>query len=152
MKIDLVIRGICGINPFHLPKQYAKNIHVVSILDRFLEHARIYRFANNGDPVYYIGSADVMPRNIRRRIEVLLPIESENLRRELDFILDCALHDKRKGRRLIGANRYSRPVLSASAEPTRSQYRLYEFYKNRFEKAQEAIGRNESLTIFTSPN
>lgn len=152
VKINLVIRGICGINPFHLPKQYAKNIHVVSILDRFLEHARIYRFANNGDPVYYIGSADVMPRNIRRRIEVLLPIESENLRRELDFILDCALHDKRKGRRLIGANRYSRPVLSASAEPTRSQYRLYEFYKNRFEKAQEAIGRNESLTIFTSPN
>ena len=125
---------------------------MVSILDRFLEHARIYRFANNGDPVYYIGSADVMPRNIRRRIEVLLPIESDAIRRDLDFILDCALRDKRKGRRLIGPNRYSRPLPSASAEPTRSQYKLYDFYRNRLEKTREAIGRNESLTIFTSPN
>ena len=151
VKINLIVRGICGINPYSLPKQYAKNINVVSILDRFLEHARIYRFANNGDPFYYIGSADVMPRNIRRRIEVLLPIESESLRKELDFILECGMNDKRKGRRLIGANRYSRPVISPETEATRSQYRLYEYYKNRFEKQQELFGRNESLTIFTSP-
>ena len=151
VKINLIVRGICGINPFSLPKPFAKNITVVSILDRFLEHARIYRFANNGDPVYYIGSADVMPRNIRRRIEVLTPIESENLRRELDFILDCGLRDKRKGRRLIGANKFSRPVASAATEPSRSQYKLYDFYKTRLEKAREMIGLDEALTIFTSP-
>ena len=152
VKINLIVRGICGINPFFLPKQFAKNINVISILDRFLEHARIYRFANNGDPVYYIGSADVMPRNIRRRIEVLLPIESDSIRRELDFILDCGLHDKRKGRRLTGPNKYSRPIPSELTEPTRSQYKLYNFYKTRLEKTREAIGRNETLTIFTSPN
>ena len=151
VKVNLIVRGICGINPFSLPKPFAKNITVVSILDRFLEHARIYRFANNGDPVYYIGSADVMPRNIRRRIEVLTPIESENLRRELDFILDCGLRDKRKGRRLIGANKFSRPVASAATEPSRSQYKLYDFYKTRLEKAREMIGLDEALTIFTSP-
>ncbi len=151
VKINLIVRGICGLNPFSLPKQFAKNITVVSILDRFLEHARIYRFGNNGDPVYYIGSADVMQRNIRRRIEVLTPIEAENLRRELDFILDCGLHDKRKGRRLIGANKFSRPTASAAAEPSRSQYKLYDFYKTRLEKAREMIGRDEALTIFTSP-
>lgn len=152
VKINLIIRGICGINPFWLPKQFAKNINVVSILDRFLEHARIYRFANNGDPVYYIGSADVMPRNIRRRIEVLLPIESDFIRRDLDFIISCGLHDKRKGRRLTGANKYSRPVPSILTEPTRSQYKLYDFYKMRFEKNREVIGRDETLTIFTSPD
>jgi len=152
VKINLIVRGICGINPFFLPKQFAKNINVISILDRFLEHARIYRFANNGDPVYYIGSADVMPRNIRRRIEVLLPVESDSIRRELDFILNCGLHDKRKGRRLTGPNKYSRPVPSILTEPARSQYKLYDFYKTRLEKTWEAIGRNETLTIFTSPN
>ncbi len=152
VKINLIVRGICGINPYCLAKQYAKNITVISILDRFLEHARIYRFANNGDPFYYIGSADMMPRNIRRRIEVLLPIENETLRRELDFILECGMNDKRKGRRLIGANRYSRPVISPETEGTRSQYRLYEYYKNRFEKQQELLEKNESLTIFNSPN
>ncbi len=152
VKINLIIRGICGINPFYLPKQFAKNINVVSVLDRFLEHARIYRFGNNGDPVYYIGSADVMPRNIRRRIEVLLPIESEKIRRDLDFIISCGLNDKRKGRRLTGANKYSRPVPSIMTESTRSQYKLYDFYKTRLEKSREIIGRDETLTIFTSPD
>ena len=92
-------------------------------------------------------------RPLRKALEKnpLLPIESETLRKELDFILECGMNDKRKGRRLIGANRYSRPVISPETEATRSQYRLYEYYKNRFEKQQELFGRNESLTIFTSP-
>ena len=60
--------------------------------------------------------------------------------------------NKRKGRRLTGPNKYSRPVPSELTEPTRSQYKLYNFYKTRLEKTREAIGRNETLTIFTSPN
>jgi len=151
VRINLMIRGICGINPYSLGRG-AKNINVVSVLDRYLEHARIYRFRNNGDPVYYIGSADMMPRNIRRRIEVLLPIENEELRKELDFILECGFNDQRKGRRLTGSNKYSRLTGVVVNEKSRSQYRLYDFYRNREEKQRERLGRNETLTIFTSPN
>lgn len=151
VKIDLIMRGICGINPARIGK-YAENIRVTSILDRYLEHSRIYRFRNNGDPVYYIGSSDLMQRNLRRRIELLAPVESETLRRELDFILKCGFEDRRKGRRLIGPNKYSKPSRSAAAETTRSQYRLYEYYRNREEKQKERLKRNETLTIFTSPD
>lgn len=151
VKIDLIMRGICGINPARIGK-YAENIRVTSILDRYLEHSRIYRFRNNGDPVYYIGSSDLMQRNLRRRIELLAPVESETLRRELDFILKCGFEDRRKGRRLIGPNKYSKPSRSAAAEKTRSQYRLYEYYRNREEKQKERLKRNETLTIFTSPD
>ena len=145
-----MVRGICGLNPYSLGK-YAKNIRIVSVLDRFLEHARIYRFRNNGDPVYYIGSSDIMQRNLRRRIEVLMPVEKDSLRRELDFILECGLGDRRKGRRLIGPNEYSQPSKSAD-EKTRSQYRLYDFYRSREEKQKERLKRNETLTVFTSPD
>ena len=150
VRIDLMVRGICGLNPYSLGK-YAKNIRIVSVLDRFLEHARIYRFRNNGDPVYYIGSSDIMQRNLRRRIEVLMPVEKDSLRRELDFILECGLGDRRKGRRLIGPNEYSQPSKSAD-EKTRSQYRLYDFYRSREEKQKERLKRNETLTVFTSPD
>lgn len=65
VKIELIVRGICGITPYCLPPEFAKNIRIVSILDRYLEHSRIYYFLNNGSPEYYMGSADLMPRNLQ---------------------------------------------------------------------------------------
>ena len=138
VKIDLVVRGICGINPFALPEESGRNIRVVSILDRFLEHSRIYIFSNNGSPEYYMGSADLMPRNLRRRIELLFPVDDAGIRAELDRIVQAALDDRRKGRRLTGANRYSRTLGMEKYEKTRSQTELYRFYRERLLKFRDA--------------
>jgi polyphosphate kinase len=95
VKIDLIVRGICGLRP-GLPG-ISDNIRVLSIVGRYLEHSRIYHFANNGDPEMYIGSADLMPRNIDRRVEVLFPVENPKLRQAiLDHILMTYLKDSAK--------------------------------------------------------
>jgi len=134
VRIDMVVRGICALNPVSLPPEIASNIRVVSIVDRFLEHSRIYRFANGGSPEYFIGSADLMPRNLSRRVEILVPVESPSLRDELDVILFTSLHDRRKGRRLTGENRYSHTAGAFQYESERAQISLYNYYKKRLER------------------
>ncbi|MFO7539954.1 MAG: polyphosphate kinase 1, partial [Chloroflexota bacterium] len=95
VKIELIIRGICCLRP-GLPG-VSENIQVISIVGRFLEHTRIYYFANQGQPVIYAGSADLMPRNIDRRVEILFPIEDEMLQEEiLENILQIYLRDTEK--------------------------------------------------------
>ncbi len=89
--IDLIVRGICTLSP-GLPG-LSERIRVVSVLGRFLEHARIFVFENAGAPDYFIGSADLRPRNLRRRVEVLVPIRSPEDRARLDTILDLELRD-----------------------------------------------------------
>lgn len=152
VKIELAVRGICGLNPDFLPEKTAKNITVISILDRFLEHSRIFRFGNNGSPEYYIGSADLMQRNLRRRIEILTPVTKEEIRQELDFILNTILSDCRKGRKLLSAYHYSRTWKGKEAfEPTRAQCVLYEYYRERLEKTEAAKKQNGELIVFHSP-
>ncbi len=90
--IELVVRGICTLAP-GVPG-VSDRIRVVSLLGRFLEHARVFHFANAGDPEYFIGSADLRPRNLRRRVEVLVPVRAPALRARLDRILDLELHDE----------------------------------------------------------
>ena len=152
VRIELAIRGICGLDPSTLPEPYSKNITVVSILDRFLEHSRIYRFGNNRNPEYYIGSADLMQRNLRRRIEVLVPVEKEESRRELDMILNTVFSDLRKGRRLISGYQYTAPCSNAEEyENTRAQNVLYQYYRTRLEKSAAADKRKGRLVVFHSP-
>jgi polyphosphate kinase len=85
VEIDLVVRGICTLRPGILGR--SEGIRVESVVGRFLEHSRIYRFANGGDPRYFIGSADLRPRNLRRRVEIVVPIANAQHRRLLDDIL-----------------------------------------------------------------
>lgn len=149
VKIDLIVRGICGLNPFRKP-ELKKNINIISILDRFLEHPRIYYFKNNGSNEYYIGSADMMPRNLDRRIEVLFPVDRDNLKEELGIIIKYALNDKRKGRKLSGPNKYSRTIKAQRFEKSRSQAGLYDYYRKRYRNSVSKPGDGE-LKIFREP-
>ncbi len=93
VQIDMIIRGHTVLRP-GLPG-YSENIRIVSILGRFLEHDRIYCFHNNGDPLIFIGSADWRDRNLKRRVELITPIENPRLKQQLIQILEDALEDNR---------------------------------------------------------
>ena len=96
VKVDLIVRGICCLRPGL--DGVSENVRVLSIVGRFLEHSRIYYFHNRGEPDLYLGSADLMPRNIDRRVEVLFPVEDSLLREEIvENILNVQLRDTEKG-------------------------------------------------------
>jgi len=107
VKVDLLVRGICSLRP-GLPG-ISENIQVTSILGRFLEHSRIYYFRNAGQEEIYIGSADLMPRNINWRVEVLFPVQDPRLIRHLRTkVLDTYLADNVKARRMKSDGSYER--------------------------------------------
>jgi len=93
VKVDLIVRDTCRLRP-GLPG-LSENVRVVSVVGRFLEHARVYYFANGGSPEYYIGSADCMKRNLESRVEVLVPVEAPELQAELREFIDAQLVDQR---------------------------------------------------------
>jgi polyphosphate kinase len=107
VKVDLLVRGVCCLRP-GVPG-VSENIRVISIVGRFLEHSRIYYFRNNGDPQIYVGSADLMPRNLNRRVEILFPIEETRVIRFLrDEVLDVYLSDNVKAREMRPDGTYVR--------------------------------------------
>ena len=107
VEIHLIVRGICALRPG--VRGVSENIRVRSIVGRFLEHSRIYYFANGGDEEIYIGSADWMPRNLYERVEVLVPLRDEMLRQRVRHeILDAYLADNRKARILLKDETYIR--------------------------------------------
>lgn len=127
VEIDLVVRGICTLRP-GLPRR-SERIRVMSVVGRFLEHSRIYRFANGGggDAKYFIGSADLRPRNLRRRVELLAPVQDEQHRRVIDGILDLYVNDptaweltaggeyvQRRGEGMSAQDRLSSPRAASS--------------------------------------
>ncbi len=106
-RIDLIVRGICCLRP-GVPG-VSENIRVISIVGRFLEHSRIFYFENAGDPHIFIGSADWMPRNLYRRVEVVAPIEDPALRKRVaEEILPAFLEDRGKARELMPDGTYAR--------------------------------------------
>ena len=122
VKIDLIVRGICCLRP-GIPG-VSENIRVLSIVGRFLEHSRIFYFANNGHPAIYLGSADWMPRNLYRRVEIAFPIESATLRKALFHeILPAYLNDRVKARQLQPDGSYIR--LKPEPGQEHSQAQLY---------------------------
>jgi len=125
VKIELIIRGICCLRP-GVPG-LSENITVRSIVDRFLEHSRIYYFENGCQPEVFIGSADWMPRNFFRRIELAIPIEDGVLRERLiSEVLAISLADNRKARFLQSDGSYRRaaPVRGGTSNRIPSGCRL----------------------------
>ena len=106
VKIELIVRGICCLK-VGIPG-VSENITVRSIVGNFLEHARIFRFENNGKPEYYCSSADWMPRNLERRVEILFPVTDPALEKKLQHILDCQLKDTLKAPLLKPDGTYER--------------------------------------------
>ena len=121
--IDLIVRGICCLRP-GVPGR-SGGIRAISIIDRFLEHARIFYFDNDGAPEYLLASADWMPRNLDRRVEVAFPVLDPRLQAEIREILAVQLADTVKAREILPDGR-SRRIELAGAAPLRSQERLYE--------------------------
>lgn len=91
VEIHLIVRGICSLVPG--VEGVSEHISVRSIVGRFLEHSRIFRFENGGDPLLYLGSADLMPRNLDRRVELLFPVEEAKIRMRLEAVLAMQLED-----------------------------------------------------------
>jgi polyphosphate kinase len=128
VKIDLIVRGICCLRPE--VEGLSENIHVVSIVDRYLEHARIFHFENGGDPEYLLASADWMPRNLDRRVEIAFPVLDPRLQAQIREILEVQLDDTVKARRILASGRSVRT--RAGGEPAlRSQDWLYEALAHR---------------------
>jgi polyphosphate kinase len=120
VKIDLIVRGTCSLRP-GIPGQ-SENIRVISIVDRFLEHSRIFYFENGGEPEVFLGSADWMPRNFYRRIELMFPIEEVKLKqRIINDILGVILSDNVKARELKSDGTYVRLAPAEGQEAVRSQ-------------------------------
>lgn len=140
VKIDLIVRGICALRP-GVP-ELSENITVRSIVDRFLEHSRIYYFENGCQPEVFIASADWLPRNCFRRIELAFPIEDGNLReRIIKEVLAISLQDNVRARQLKADGTYA-PVKPARDEPTR---------RSQFQFIDVALGRGPVSARATEP-
>lgn len=124
VKIEIACRGICSLRP-GVPG-VSETIRVISVVDRFLEHSRIFYFENAGQPEVFVGSADWMDRNLSRRVEVVFPIEQADLKQRVIEILKVTLADNVKARKLEADGSYSR-VRPVEGEPVlRSQQRFLE--------------------------
>jgi polyphosphate kinase len=121
VKVDLIVRGICCLRPGL--KGISENITVRSIVDRFLEHSRIFYFENACQPKVFLGSADWMPRNFFRRIETVFPVLDGNLReRVISELLALPLADNARARLLQSDGTYRRAVAARLEKARRSQF------------------------------
>lgn len=105
VKINLIVRGICCLVPG--VAGISENINVISIVGRYLEHSRLFKFENGGDPLLYMGSADLMPRNLDKRVELLFPIEDNDLKLRCMEIFDLILSDNTNARKKQPDNSYA---------------------------------------------
>ena len=136
VQIDLIVRGICCLRP-GVPA-LSDRIRVISIVDRYLEHARIFYFHNAGEPDYLLASADWTPRNLDGRVEIAFPVLDPKLQGQLHTILDIQLADTVKARVILPDGRSQR-ISPDGVAPLRSQERLYEFTSSGRFAAQRTI-------------
>ncbi|MEO6870859.1 MAG: polyphosphate kinase 1 [Chthoniobacterales bacterium] len=142
VKIDLVVRGICSLRPGMAG--LSENIRVTSIVGRFLEHSRIYYFGNNGEPLVYLASADWMPRNFYRRVEIAFPIEAPEIRDELIHeVLPRFLHDHGKARELQADGTYVRLKPAEGEAPEQAQLQFREHSRRQAKKLAEKQRRGK---------
>lgn len=148
VKIDMIIRGICCLIPG--VEGETENIHVISVVGRFLEHSRIYIFGKGEVAQYYIGSADFMTRNTVKRVEVAAPVYSERLKKRLQDLFDLMLSDNKKARKEDAKGTYS--VVECKGQPINSQELLYqEAYAkaamNSVSQLEAAVQQTENKVI-----
>lgn len=125
VKIDIVLRGNCAL--ITGAPDFSGNIRAVGIIDRYLEHSRILIFCNQGNPKYFIGSADWMPRNLLNRIEVMAPVYDEDLKKDLMRTVEYGLRDTTNGRVVDGSGDNVMQDVE-NGRPFRSQEELYNAY------------------------
>ncbi|MCH2084833.1 MAG: polyphosphate kinase 1 [Saprospiraceae bacterium] len=131
VKIQLIIRGICCLIPG--VQGMSENIKVMSIVDRFLEHARVYIFANSGQELIYCASADWMTRNLYRRVEVAFPIYQKEIKEEIRTIINLQLQDNTKAR-IIDENQSNKYILrEKDTPPQRAQIEIYKRLKSKIQ-------------------
>jgi len=129
VKVKLNCRGICVIKPGI--KGLSDNIEIISIVDRFLEHSRVFVFANAANPKYFLGSADWMVRNFDHRFEVITPVYDKHIQEELMDIINIQLADNVKARYINGEpnNVYRKKNKN---EPVRAQFKTYDYLKEKY--------------------
>jgi len=136
VKIQLIVRGICCLIPGI--KGLSENIEAISIVDNYLEHSRIYIFANGGDPAVFISSADIMTRNLDARVEVTCPIYDEDIKNELieTFEIGWKANVKARIHSVDLANNYKR---RGDEKPFRAQLEMYNYYQMKLDVIAETV-------------
>jgi polyphosphate kinase len=128
VKIKLIVRGICCLVPGE--KGFSENITVISIIDKFLEHARVFIYGNDGNEEMYLSSADLMSRNFEHRVEVGFPVLDQEVKQEIRDIIEFQLQDNVKARDItrVNNNKYHKNRLG---NKIRAQVQTYNYLKNK---------------------
>lgn len=140
VEVQLNVRGICCLIP---GEKFSKNIEVVSVIDRFLEHARLFYFHQGGDPEVFIASADWMIRNLEKRVELMIPIEEKSIKRRLIKILETYFKDNQNAYR-IQADGSSKPVAPKKGE---KPFRAQEYFHTQAKRAAKAREHERAMTF-----
>lgn len=142
--VDLIVRGNCSLVP-GLPG-VSQTMRIIGIIDRYLEHARIFQFCAGGEDKFFIGSADWMPRNLNNRVEVVTPVYDPVIKADLARVIDFALADNLQGR-IVDGTSDARPWTGNTSEPFRSQQKLYEAYvaDNEVEDGREKVKKKNQV-------
>lgn len=129
VRIDLNVRGICMLIPGQ--RGISDNVHVVSIIDRYLEHSRIFYFENGGNPEWYLSSADWMPRNLERRVELLFPVLDKQNQKLLEYFFSMYFADNVKAFEMLPDGSWHRKTLQQGQQPVRAQEALHRFFESQ---------------------